>query len=252
MTHEIDETLDWRGEEINCANCAHRHLLATGGCALRKACVHDRYARRMDRFFNLHPELADGYLAHPHFEVRAIAAKFANPFLLPRLLSDSDETVRWEAVRRLPRRYQRELRDDPHREVRIRVATLLEDADLLPMMRDEDYYVRIVIARKVAASLLIMMIDDEEIEVRRIVARRIGAQWLGRMCQDSNADVRLEAAQRLTPEQLLILRCDKDWRVRHYVATRLSLEEIAAMADDSDPIVSETVRGRLAGDAAKA
>jgi hypothetical protein len=252
MTREIDEARNWHGDEVDCSTCAHQDLLAAGGCALRKACVNDRYARRIDRFFNWHPELADGYLSHPHFEVRAIAAKFANPFLLPRLLSDPDETVRWEAVRRLPARYQRELRKDSHREVRIRVATLLDDPDLVPMMQDEDYYVRIVIARKIAPALLVMMIDDAEVEVRRIVAQRIDAQYLGRMCQDSNAEVRLEAAQRMVPEQLSILKGDGDWRVRHYVATRLSLEEIEAMAEDSDPIVAETVRSRLAGDAASA
>ncbi|MGL1751820.1 hypothetical protein ACSTG9_23660, partial [Vibrio parahaemolyticus] len=79
--------------------------------------------RRIDRFFNWNPGLADRYLAHDHFEVRAIAAKFANVFLLPPLLGDGDETVRWNAVRRLPRRYVLQLRDDPHREVRMRVVT---------------------------------------------------------------------------------------------------------------------------------
>ncbi|WP_292529133.1 4Fe4S-binding leucine-rich repeat protein [Methylocystis sp.] len=251
MTREIDEARDWRGLDIDCAHCAHRDLLVAARCELRKACVHDRYARRIDRFFNWNPEFADGYLAHPHFEVRAIAAKFANPFLLPRLLSDPDETVRWEAVRRLPARYRCELRNDSHREVRIRVATLLDDPDLLPMMQDEDYYVRIVIARKVAPALLVMMLDDPEVEVRRIVAQRIDAQWLGRMCRDSNADVRLEAAQRLTPEQLSDLREDDDWRVRHYVATRLNVEEIGHLINDRDPLVAEAARERLAGEASK-
>lgn len=250
MTREIDEARDWRGLEIECRSCAHADLLARGRCALRKACVHDRYARRIDRFFEWNPECADAYLDHPHFEVRAIAAKFANPFLLPRLLTDSDETVRWEAVRRLPARYWRELRNDPHREVRIRVATLLGDVDLLPMMQDKDYYVRIVIARKVAPALLVMMIDDAEVEVRRIVAQRIETQWLGRMCQDPNADVRLDAAHRMTPQQLSMLKSDDDWRVRYYVATRLSVDEIRQFLDDSDPLVAETARSRLAGDTA--
>ena len=146
---EIEEARDWRGVEVDCAACPHKELLAAKRCELRKACVQDRYARRIDRFFEWNPELADGHLAHPHFEVRAIAAKFANPFLLPALLTDPDETVRWEAVRRLPSRYHLTLRNDPHREVRIRIATLLDGADLMPMMKDEDYYVRVVVARKI-------------------------------------------------------------------------------------------------------
>jgi hypothetical protein len=247
MTTDIEEARDWQGLEVDCSLCPHRDLLEIGRCELRKACVQDRYARRIDRFFAWNPQLADDYLAHPHFEVRAIAAKFANPFLLPSMLKDTDETVRWEAVRRLPLRYQLALRNDPHREVRIRIATLLQGADLLPMMKDQDYYVRIVVARKIDPSLLIMMIDDPEAEVRRIVAQRIDPQWLGRICQDSLADVRLEAAQRMSPQQLLGLKADPDWRVRYYIATRLSVDEIGQMINDADPLVAETARERIAG-----
>ena len=150
---DIDEARDWRGQEVNCSACPHKEFLDAGRCELRKACVQDRYARRIDRFFHWNPELADSYLTHPHFEVRAIAAKFANPFLLPGLLKDPDETVRWEAVRRLPLRYQLALRDDPHREVRIRIVSLLQGADLQPMLKDADYYVRIVVARKIGKGI---------------------------------------------------------------------------------------------------
>ena len=125
MTSDIDEAIDWQGREIECGACAHGELRAAGRCALKHACVHDRYARRIDRFFSWNPELSSSYIDHPHFEVRAIAAKFADVFLLPPLLADPDETVRWNAVRRLPRRYLLLLRKDPHREVRIRVASLL-------------------------------------------------------------------------------------------------------------------------------
>ncbi len=133
MNDDIDEALDWLGRQVDCAACPHLALSGAGGCRIKHACVNDRYARRIDRFFNWNPGLADAYLGHPHFEVRAIAAKFANLFLLPPLLGDADETVRWNAVRRLPRRYVLHLRKDPHREVRMRVATLIEGDDLLPM-----------------------------------------------------------------------------------------------------------------------
>ena len=103
---------------------------------LKHSCVNDRYARRIDRFFNWNPDLANSYVAHPHFEVRAIAAKHADVFQLPPLLDDPEEAVRWNAARRLPKRYVLRLRTDPHREVRIRVVSLLEDAELIPMMSD--------------------------------------------------------------------------------------------------------------------
>ncbi|MGA7809158.1 4Fe4S-binding leucine-rich repeat protein, partial [Bradyrhizobium sp.] len=143
MIDEIDEARDWLGNDVDCAGCAHNALLSTGGCRRQRACVNDRYARRIDRFFNWNPALADAYLQHPHFEVRAIAAKFANMFLLPPLLDDPEETVRWNAARRLPKRLVLRLRTDPHREVRIRIATVLDVEDLTPMMADQDYYVRL-------------------------------------------------------------------------------------------------------------
>ena len=115
MSDDIDEALDWQGQEVDCASCAHRELLASGGCRLKHACVNDRYARRIDRFFNWNPKLANSYITHPHFEVRAIAAKHADVFLLPALLDDPEETVRWNAARRLPKRLTLRLRNDPHR-----------------------------------------------------------------------------------------------------------------------------------------
>ncbi|MFA7243398.1 MAG: 4Fe4S-binding leucine-rich repeat protein, partial [Sulfuricellaceae bacterium] len=117
---DIEEALDWQGEPVACAACDHRDLLAEGKCQLRRACVHDRYASRIHRFFSWNPELAREYLTHPYFEVRAIAAKFVDVFHLPPLLNDPDETVRFSAVVRLPQRYLLKMRADPDREVRIR------------------------------------------------------------------------------------------------------------------------------------
>ena len=179
MSDDIDEAIDWQGHEISCAGCAHEQLSAAGGCRLRHACVHDRYARRIDRFFNWNPALANDYVKHPHFEVRAIAAKHASPFYLPPLLDDPEETVRWNAARQLPKRLVLRLRHDPHREVRIRIATVLDPEDLMPMMMDDDYYVRLVVARRIVPSVLGRMMGDPEAEVRRVVARQTMMTTLG-------------------------------------------------------------------------
>jgi hypothetical protein len=251
MTHDIDEARNWLGDEIDCRSCDHHALAAAGGCRLKHACVHDRYARRIDRFFNWNPQLANSYIAHPHFEVRAIAAKHASVFLLPPLLDDAEETVRWNAARRLPKRLVLRLRNDAHREVRIRIASVLDDAELTPMMDDPDYYVRLVIARRVAPSLLGRLISDEESEVRRIVAQRIPRDWLTRMASDRDAGVRLEIAQRLTPELLSQLRYDPDWRVRYEVASRIAVGELAELADDSDDFVQDMARSRATGRGAR-
>jgi hypothetical protein len=244
---DIDEARDWRGNEIDCGGCRHQALKEAQFCRLKHACVHDRYARRIDRFFNWNPDLAGSYTTHPHFEVRAIAAKHASVFLLPPLLDDPEETVRWNAARRLPKRLVLRLRTDVHREVRIRIASVLDDAELMPMMDDTDYYVRLVIARRVAPSLLARMMGDAETEVRRAVARRIPRDWLLRMASDTDALVRLEIAQRLAPDLLSRLRYDPDWRVRYEVASRIGVGELADLTEDSDSFVQDMARSRSAG-----
>ena len=243
---DIDEAIDWLGCAISCDDCAHQDLLAKARCQLKHACVHDRYARRIDRFFDWNRDLANRYLDHPYFEVRAIATKWADVFKLPALLSDADETVRWNAARRLPRRYLLDLRNDPHREVRIRIATLLDPPDLTAMMRDEDYYVRIVVARRISSTELPAMITDEEPEVRRVVASRVEPEALWRMLADSDADVRLAVARRLSPVELIGFHRDADWRVRHEAARRMVPGMLAAMLNDPDDIVRELVLKRIA------
>jgi hypothetical protein len=121
MTTDIVEARDWLGCIVDCSACSHGALNASGGCTLRHACVRDRYAPRVDRFFSRNSALANGYVEHPYFEVRAVAAKYADVFHVSKLLRDPDETVRWSAVQRLPLRMLRGLRKDSHREVRIRV-----------------------------------------------------------------------------------------------------------------------------------
>ncbi len=248
MRDDIDEARDWQGNEVDCTSCTHQPLLAPGLCRLKHACVNDRYARRIDRFFNWNPQLSDAYIGHPHFEVRAIAAKHASLFLLPPLLDDAEETVRWNAARRLPKRYSLRLRNDPHREVRIRIVPLLDDAELVPMMGDSDYYVRLVIARRVAPLLLARMIGDEEAEVRRVVARRIQQEWLLQMADDPDAAVRLEVAQRLAPYLLPRMRNDPDWRVRYEVASRIPVSKLDELPEDTDSLVREMVQSRLLGE----
>ena len=244
---EIDEALDWRGAPVDCGACAHLAPIAEGRCRLKHACVQDRYARRIDRFFDWNPKLADAYVAHPHFEVRAIAAKHASVFLLPPLLDDLEEAVRWNAARRLPKRLVLKLRTDPHREVRIRVASLLDGAELRPMMRDPDYYVRLVLARRVAPSLLTQMVDDAEAEVRRVVAQRMPKELLLRMAADSDPSVRVEVARRLRPG--CCRACDTmpigAFAMKWLAGSRS--KRFGELVSDSDGFVQEMARSRLTG-----
>ncbi|MHB1229941.1 MAG: 4Fe4S-binding leucine-rich repeat protein [Halothiobacillus sp.] len=104
MTSESAQAVDWQGRAFDCQGCADEAKPA-GRCTLMQACVRDRYAKRIDRFFSWNPGLAKDYLDHPYFEVRACAVRHADVFHLPSMMDDPDETVRWSTAQRLTRRY---------------------------------------------------------------------------------------------------------------------------------------------------
>ncbi|MHB8851674.1 MAG: 4Fe4S-binding leucine-rich repeat protein, partial [Acidithiobacillus ferriphilus] len=193
--NDPDEAIDWQGCAISCDVCAEREIPDLK-CEPLHACVHDRYAKRVDRFFRWNPQIAKDYLQHGYFEVRACAARYADIFHLPALMNDPDETVRWAVAQRLPQRYLLRMIHDPHREVRIRVATRLDDRNLSAMMHDADYYVRLEVARRLPKGLLPLMMHDADVEVRRVVAKRIGVDALVKMLQDDDPGVRLDAIER--------------------------------------------------------
>ncbi len=71
MRNDIDEARDWQGRELNCEGCRYEVFLAEGKCQLKQACVFDRYARRIDRFFYWNPTLANVHFRDPYFETRS-------------------------------------------------------------------------------------------------------------------------------------------------------------------------------------
>ena len=244
MTNDAFEAVDWQGQAIRCETCAHRALHAEGLCKLQHACVHDRYALRIDRFLKWNPTLAKHYLKHSYFEVRAIAAKYVEVFYLSQLVSDVDETVRWSVALRLTQRQLLLLRQDPDREVRIRVATRLPVNELKAMMHDRDYFVRTIVARRLPAGLLPQMIHDADREVRVEVAKRIGVDGLRIMAADLEVTVRLAAARRLPAAQLTLLLDDVDWQVRYEVAQRIDGRHLSGLLADADEAVREMVQAR--------
>lgn len=240
-------SLDWQGQAIDCAGCAHRDRLALGTCAPLRSCVHDRYAKRIDRFFGTNPGLASHYIAHPYFEVRAVAAKYLDIFQLNRLIDDPDETVRASVALKLPPRLLAKMLHDPDREVRVRVASRLDLFELPSMLHDPDYYVRLVVARRIAPGLLFHLVRDPDTAVRQEVAGRIGDEWLALLASDSAEEVRLTAIRRLPFGLLPPFRFDADWRVRYEVAQRAALEHMPDLAKDEDETVAALARERLAG-----
>lgn len=245
MTHEMEQAMDWQGREVCCDGCVHHDLVGEQRCRPKHICVKDRSPSRIEQFFKTNPGLANEFLTHPYFEVRAAAAKFADVFHLTALLNDVDETVRWQAALRLPRRFLLRMREDPHREVRVRVASHIEGEELVPMMADPDYYVRYVVAQRIGVPSLKHMIDDPDPEVRRVVAQRIAVEWLPELIDDSHGAVVLAVAKRLTSTQLLPLRFHADFRVRYEAAGKVPHRALAAMQRDEDPMVLERVLERL-------
>ncbi|MDO9315648.1 MAG: 4Fe4S-binding leucine-rich repeat protein [Burkholderiaceae bacterium] len=237
--------LHWQGGELDCARCEHAALRAAGGCEPGRQCMQDVYARRIDRFFRTHPELANQHLAHAYFEVRAIAARYADVFRLPSLMDDPDETVRLQLALRLPQRQLMRMREDPHREVRIRVAQCLAVDQVASMLHDEDYHVRATVARRLPEALLPQMISDPDLMVRREVARRVQMPALWRMTTDREAEVRRIVAERLPAPLLDAFIDDADLLVRWEVAARALPPLLERLTRDPESEIRERASARL-------
>jgi hypothetical protein len=102
LMRRAEKAMDWQGREVYCTGCVHRELIREQRYRQKHICVHDRSSQRVEQFFKNNPGLANEFLSHPYFEVRAAAVKFADVFYLTALLNDEDETVRWNAALRLP------------------------------------------------------------------------------------------------------------------------------------------------------
>lgn len=212
--------VDWQGQPIRCETCPCHEVRSGVRCERAHACVQDRYSLRVGRFFSWNPQVADDWLAHPYFEVRAIAARHANLFRVSALLTDPDETVRSSVALRVPQSLLQRLIHDPHREVRVRVAQRLMPRSLVSMLTDPDYYVRVWVARRIPQSFLVCLTEDAESEVRSEVAARLRPGALGMFINDPDARVRRIVARRAPAELLVLLARDPAWEVRWEVAQR--------------------------------
>lgn len=242
-------SLDWQGRELDCSACTHQPQRAEIGCEPGHSCMQDAYARRIDRFFRAHPELALQHLDHPYFEVRAIAARHVDPFHVGALRDDPDETVRLQVALRVPQRQLVVMCADPHREVRIRVAQRLADDQLGRLIGDPDYEVRTVVARRLPLALLPLLARDPEVQVRRVLAERMEMPALWQLADDESAWVRRLVAERVPPALVERFRADADWSVRWQVADRADARRqmrlLNELAQDPDPEVALRARERL-------
>lgn len=240
-------SLHWQGGPVDCAACGYaamRMLPGEPGCEPGHACMQDAYARRIDRFFRWHPALSDEQLAHPYFEVRAIAARHASVFRLTALIDDPDETVRLQVALRLPLAQLTRLAADPHREVRIRVAQRLAPTALVTLRDDPDYGVRELVAWRLPLAILPTMVADADRAVRMRVAQRLEMPALLRLADDVEPEVRRIVAERLPAPLLPRMAGDTDWRVRWEVAQRADAVVLSALDDDEDPEVRRAVHER--------
>jgi LRV protein FeS4 cluster/Leucine rich repeat variant len=241
--------VDWTGRAIDaatCAVCSHAALRADGGCEPGRTCMQDAYARRIDRFFRTHPALANAHLAHPYFEVRAIAARHADVFQLQPLMDDDDETVRLQVALRVSQRLLQRMLHDPHREVRIRVAQRIATEALSGLLGDSDYQVRCIVAKRLPVGLLPLLMHDSDLQVRLAVAQRLPMPALWNLASDGAAEVRRVVAQRLPGPLLQVLAGDADWRVRWEVAGRARGDTLRGLLADAEADVRERAGERCA------
>lgn len=234
--------VDWQGGALDCSACRYQTRRALGQCGLGWSCLHDRYARRIERFFLLNPDLSDECLGHPYFETRANAARQASVFRLTALLDDPDPGVRGMAILRLPPAQAERRIKDPDRRVRIAVAHRLAPENLLPLAADAEGAVRAVVARRAEPGMLPVLLADPDPEIRAIVAGRIGTAWLDRFRADPDALVRRAAARR----RPALFVADADIRVRHAVAEEGDAETVRQLVGDGEEIIRETALRRLA------
>jgi len=240
--------MDWQGGPVDCEACAYIDLRARDGgrgCEPGHACMQDAYARRIDRFFRTHPGLAREHLGHPYFEVRAIAARHTDPFHLPALIDDPDETVRMQVALRVPQRLLQTMTGDAHREVRIRVAQRIASEQLSRLLNDEDYEVRATVARRLPLALLPLLMHDSDVQVRCVVARRVEMPTLWRLVEDPAPEVRRIVAERLPAPLLAPLARDPEWLVRWEAAGRALGEVLQGLLDDDDAEVRLRASERL-------
>lgn len=242
---ENDPALDWLGLPVDCHTCPHRAFLEDGQCRPAHTCILDRRIKHMDRFLRKHQSMADGFLDHPYFELRAVAAKHASLFRIAPMVNDLEPEVRMTVVARLPYERVKHLANDPDRRVRIGVALKMEGQALIARLGDSDYHVRVVIVRKLSPDLLPIAMHDPEPTVRRWVARRIVENRLIDMRHDKHPMVRLDVAERMAPESLSLFVDDPDLRVRFVAAERIGLDQVALFKDDSESIIRDLVAQRL-------
>ncbi len=242
-----DGPFDWLGNPVSCADCPYDETRAAGRCDLGRICVMDRRARRIDRFFAANPAQAERHLAHPYFEVRALAARYASPFRLAALLDDPEPDVRATVALRLPLSRIGALARDREPRVRGALAQRLSGEALAALFDDEDCSVRLAAARRAEPPLLLRLIRDPDASVRREAARRAPVYALAGMIGDVDPLVRLEIAERLPAAGLTLLARDEDLRVRFVCAERLPIAALGPFAEDPDEVVRDVARQRLRG-----
>jgi hypothetical protein len=159
-----------------CGSCPHHDTRRVAGqCSPTEACVRDSCAGRIDRFFDLNPDLAGACLTHKAPAVRAAAARRACPFQLSPLIEDIDPAVRREVARRIADEWLSVMAWDDDALVRRAVAERLGPEQLTALVADPDPRVRIAVVRRVDPEALPALAEDPAELVRAAARRRLDA-----------------------------------------------------------------------------
>ena len=114
--------LDWLGSRSPAPTAPTRRR-AAGRCDFGRACVEDRRARRIDRFFAANPALAERLSGAPVFRGAGAGGRYCNVFRCRACWTIRNRTCAPSAAFRLPLAARSPMKSDPDRKVRVAVAS---------------------------------------------------------------------------------------------------------------------------------
>ena len=195
--------------------------------------MHDRYARRIDRFFDWNP----GSRAIPSdpslFRGARLRRQGRGCVPAAAMLDDPEETVRWSAVRRLPPLLLRLRQRSSPRGSHPGRATARRPRLISMVPKDVDYFVRQTVARRIPDDLLVLMIGRRRCGSQARRGQPYCPQTAAEDGGRQGSSVRLEVARRDDPANLAAFASDVDWRIR-YEASRCAQMRSRAMVDNDD------------------
>jgi hypothetical protein len=186
----------------------------------------------------------DKIARHGTYEAKRLAISEAHPNDLPAFMHDESYYLRREVVLRIPKRYLRDMIDDPSGGVRAAVVRRNNEF-ALEMINDEDAVVRAQVVNVIHKDYLPKMINDDSAIVREVAASRMRPDQLLKIMHHVDPAVRKIVAERISEKLLPKMMNDGNEDVRSIVSRRVPSKYIDGMIEDSSRLIRRTVAKRV-------